>query len=45
MSIIFVIEYAQLKVFKRFWLECDFFLLCQAFGSFLRLLNIYSLSV
>ena len=33
MYVIFVIEYAQLKVFKKFWLEYDCALLCQAFGS------------
>jgi len=31
MDVVFTIEYAQLKGFKRLWLECDS-LLSQAFG-------------
>jgi len=33
MGVIFVINYAQLKGFKKLWLECDFSLPCQAYGS------------
>jgi len=33
MSVIFVIKYAQVKSFKKLWLECDFAFLCRAIGS------------
>jgi len=33
MCVISVVEYARLKDFKKLWLECDSFLLYQAFGS------------
>jgi len=32
MGVIFGIEYAHLKGFKKLWLECESSLLCQAFG-------------
>jgi len=30
-SVICIIEYAQLKSFKKLWLECYFFVFCQVF--------------
>jgi len=32
MCVIIAIEYVQLKSFEKFWLECDFSFLCEAFS-------------